>query len=86
LKLHQAAGPVSVKSFFFGNVFFWLALRLGPDYEALGNESFNFGDFGLKLHQAACPMSVKCLFFFLHFSFGLHQGLGLITKLLVRRA
>jgi hypothetical protein len=26
---------------FFVHVFFWLASRLGPDYEALGNKSLN---------------------------------------------
>jgi hypothetical protein len=32
--------------FFFFSFFFWLASRLGPDYEALGNENLNFVTLG----------------------------------------
>jgi hypothetical protein len=41
MKVHQAACPMRVKSLIFFS-FFWLASRLGPDYEALDIEGLNF--------------------------------------------
>jgi hypothetical protein len=47
--LHQGLGLImrlSVKRVSIFSFFFWLASRLGPDYEALGNKSLNFGTLG----------------------------------------
>jgi hypothetical protein len=47
--LHQGLGLImrlSVTRARIFSIFFSLASRLGPDYEALGNESLNFGTVG----------------------------------------
>jgi hypothetical protein len=69
----------------FFSFFFWLASRLGSDYEALGNESLNFETLAW-CWIGGRPFVWEKFDFFLHIFFGMHQGLGLIMKLLVTRA
>jgi hypothetical protein len=85
LKLHQAAGPMSVKVSFYFLFFSWLASRLGLDYEALGNESLNCVTL-VEAPPGSSPCEYERFNYFFHFSFGLHHSLGQIMKLSVSRA
>jgi hypothetical protein len=70
---------LSVRGALIFSFLFWLASRLGPDYEALGNEGLNFGTLGWSCTRQLALWMWNNRFLF-SYLFGLHQGLGLIMK------